>query len=84
MDALAMSSRPFTADDRRIADTLSSYWANFMRTGDPNGKGLPRWPASGTSPALTMAIGDTNAPIPVAGSPAKQAFFETYFARPAR
>jgi para-nitrobenzyl esterase len=31
--------------DRALADTMSSYWVNFATRGDPNGAGLPLWPA---------------------------------------
>ena len=33
-----------TAEDHAVARTVNTYWANFARTGDPNGPGLPRWP----------------------------------------
>jgi para-nitrobenzyl esterase len=33
-----------TADDRKVARTVNAYWANFAKTGDPNGPGLPKWP----------------------------------------
>ena len=31
--------------DRALARTMMSYWVNFATRGDPNGPGLPPWPA---------------------------------------
>jgi para-nitrobenzyl esterase len=40
----APGQRGWTDADFRMADTMSSYLANFVKTGNPNGGGLPEWP----------------------------------------
>jgi len=81
-NSLAKSDRPFTDADRHIAEMMSSYWANFAATGDPNGKGLPHWPSLSDKPAMTMELGDNNTLINIAGSQAKLEFFTKYFSTP--
>jgi len=35
------------ADDHKVSDTMQAYFANFIKTFNPNGAGLPEWPAYG-------------------------------------
>jgi para-nitrobenzyl esterase len=32
------------ASEAALSDRMMNYWANFARSGDPNGPGLPNWP----------------------------------------
>jgi para-nitrobenzyl esterase len=35
----------WTPEDHAVSRTMQEYFANFVKTGNPNGKGLPEWPA---------------------------------------
>ena len=34
-------------DDEKTGETMNAYWANFIKTGNPNGAGLAKWPDFG-------------------------------------
>ncbi|HEY9432404.1 MAG TPA: carboxylesterase/lipase family protein [Blastocatellia bacterium] len=44
--------------DFKLAGMMSDYWVNFATTGDPNGKGLPKWAPYGRETEAYMDFGD--------------------------
>ncbi|MBV9768410.1 MAG: carboxylesterase family protein [Bryobacterales bacterium] len=71
----------WTDVDKKLADTMSSYWVNFAANGSPNGKGLPEWPAySDKKGDKTMVLGDTIM-VGQGIDPAILAFYDSYYAK---
>ena len=67
--------------DTKLADTMSSYWVNFIATGNPNGANLPRWPEyRDLSTSRVMVLGDTVTSEPATPS-SKLSFFQGAFDR---
>ncbi len=66
--------RAWEAIDTTISDRVAAYFVNFARTGDPNGPGLPHWPAWTPGGHTTMRLGETIEVMDVAPARAREFF----------
>lgn len=59
-----------TKTDLAISDAMGTYWTNFAKYGDPNGKGVPQWPAFSETNPTVMYFSQTphTGPVPDAAS----------------
>ena len=48
-----------SAEALKLADTMSQAWINFARTGNPDAKGLPHWPAYDPEEGAMMIFNNT-------------------------
>lgn len=51
--------RTWEEADRKLSEAMSDYWVNFAATGNPNGKGLTKWPAYSASADESIVFGDS-------------------------
>lgn len=63
-DHLDQEPWQWSMDDRKLAEETSGYWVNFARSGNPNGPGLPSWPAFNNADNNVLYLRD---PITVGG-----------------
>ena len=69
-DSLSRSDRPFTGRHYDLARQISSYWTNFVKNADPNGKDifgneLPRWEPFSKEDEFLMLFADAPAKSPL-------------------
>ena len=70
-----------SAPDQKVADQMSSYWTNFARTGDPNGKGLPVWQAHRVGASERAMILDADPASERLPDKARLAMFDKLYAQ---
>ncbi|PYI07314.1 alpha/beta-hydrolase [Aspergillus sclerotiicarbonarius CBS 121057] len=67
----------FYEADYAVEAIMVQYWANFIRTGNPNGHNLTHFPSSEWAPA-TMWLGDSWGVGPISDSSGRIAFLEKW------
>ena len=60
-DHLNLEQWAWTDADRALANTMAACWTNFAKSGNPNGDGLPVWPAFTAGAERLMQFGGTTA-----------------------
>lgn len=52
-----------TSEEKELARIMNTYWTNFAKTGNPNGKGIPVWPLYNTQKEEILDIDLDGKPI---------------------
>ena len=71
--------RPFEGGDKTVSDAMNRYWANFVKTGDPNGEGLDVWPTYKDGEKTVMFFKNGTSLIDTPNKPQLE-LMEEYFA----
>lgn len=71
----------WTPDDHKVSDTMMSYFANFIKKGNPNGEeNLPEWPAAAPNDATPpVMVIDVESKAVDAKDDARYVFLDKFF-----
>lgn len=68
----------WTPDDYKVSQIMQEYFANFIKTGNPNGKGLPKWPKFGEEQRIVI---DVNTRAEAEKERARYQFLEQFYVK---
>ena len=54
----------YTQGDHALSELMQQYYVNFIKTGDPNGTGLPQWSSAAEAPDQVLELGAAVGMIP--------------------
>lgn len=64
LHTLTLWDRPWREQDYAVEKYMSSYWINFVKTGNPNGSGLSEWKKYDATSQTIMELGTQPVPRP--------------------
>jgi para-nitrobenzyl esterase len=61
---------------------MQGYFANFVKTGNPNGPGLPQWPAANNGPTAQFMRLDVDSRAEADKTRERYLFLDSIYAKP--
>jgi len=69
----------WTVEDEQVSALMQGYYANFIKTGDPNGPGLPAWPRADEGTEMQYMVWDVQPHVMVDRNRERYAFHDQFY-----
>jgi para-nitrobenzyl esterase len=72
----------WSPDDRKVSSVMEQYFANFVKTGNPNDSGLPKWPTANSGDSVHFLRIDVDTDVETDGHEGRYRLLDRLAAQP--